>query len=123
MYKLYATVNNSNQITEIKTSEFVKDLEYWEEIGEQESRHYHIPVVNEYGIPLYTLVDGKKIARKEADVNTETDSLLQQMSDNRKDITKADKILKSLALVVADLHNKTPSQMKTLIKNKYDSLG
>lgn len=52
----------------------------------------------------------------------EADAIEEQRIEDAKDITKADKMLKAVALVMADLTGKTPQEMKTLVKEKYNTL-
>lgn len=65
-------------------------------------------------------------------VDTTISNLLSQKNELLKDITKADKLLKSLSLVLLDeinalrtktgLSNRTIDQFKTAIITKYDSI-
>ena len=59
----------------------------------------------------------------QADLDQAADQANQAASAaDAKDVTKAGKLLKSIALVIADLHGLTPAQIKNLVQNKYDSL-
>jgi len=116
-HKLYAKLDGTN-IIEIKTEEFIKDPENWSEIGEQESRHYHGSIINDQGVPLYKIENGEKVARVQSDINDETTAVIEQQEEDRKDITKAGTFLKALALVVADLNNKTEQEIIDLVKAK-----
>ena len=50
------------------------------------------------------------------------DQIVADRVEDKKDITKADKLLKACMLVVADLHSLTPAEIKNLVKTKYNSL-
>ena len=120
MYKLYAKIEDS-LIKDIKTIDFVKDPENWQEIGEQEGRHIRETILNSEGIPLFKIVNGKKTKRTNTEVTADIDALNAQMDADRKDITKAMPIVKALALVVADLTGKTPTEIKNLVKDKMNA--
>ena len=121
MIKLYAKTNENNTIIQIKTSDFIKNLDNWHEIGEQESRHFHEKIADEDGVYFFKLENNKKVNRTaeemQIDIDNAEQSLLQD-EENKKDITMAAPIIKALAMVVADLTGKTPQQIKQMVRDK-----
>jgi len=69
-WPLLAKTNESNNILDIRTSEFVYE-EGWTEIGTYDKREYIEPVVNENNIPLYKIEDGEKIERSVEEIANE----------------------------------------------------
>lgn len=69
------------------------------------------------------LVDYTPQEEAEADVDFANDLAIQAAhEDQRKDITKADKMLKAFALWVGQQMGKTPAQMRDEIRAIYNSL-
>jgi hypothetical protein len=54
--------------------------------------------------------------------DTEEIERQSQLKEDMKDITKANPLLRAVALVMADLTGKTPQEMKQLIIDKYNTL-
>ena len=85
MYKVYVRVDENNRIIEINSSEFIKDkdLEGWTQIDAGEGDKYHHaqgnyfdkPILNEYGMPVYRLADGKAVERTAEEIQADTDAL------------------------------------------------
>lgn len=83
MYKVYVRIDENNLIKEINSSAFINDLENWTQIDEGEGDKYHHaqgnyfdkPILNEYGIPVYRLADGKAIERTAVEIQKDVDAL------------------------------------------------
>ncbi len=83
MYKVYVRVDKNNRIIEINSSGFIKDLEGWTQVDEGEGDKYHHaqgnyfdkPILNEYGIPVYKLADGKATERTAEEIQKDIDAL------------------------------------------------
>jgi hypothetical protein len=112
MYKVYVRVDENNRIIEINSSEFIKDkdLEGWTRIDAGEGDKYHHaqgnyfdkPILNEYGMPVYRLADGKAVERTAEEIQADTDALPPPLPTLEERLIEAEAKARLLLEVIKD---------------------
>ena len=81
MYKKLVLLDEKNRVISTTTSAFESGSE-WVEVGEQDSRHWHAPILQGDGIHAYKLVDGEMVERTDEEIlhDTEINNALNELS-------------------------------------------
>jgi len=82
MYKKLVKIDDQNRIIAATTSDFASGDE-WQEVGEQDSRHWHPTITNDHGNYLYELSDGEMVER-----DTTSEDVLSIIDKTREAINR-----------------------------------
>lgn len=94
-YKVYVKIDNQNRIIAINSSAFLSSFDGWQEIDTGNGDRYHHaqgnylnkPIMDEYGIYRYKLVDGKPVERTQEEMDA--DYIEPEQKPSQLDIIEA----------------------------------
>lgn len=91
-YIVYVKLDDSNRITAVNSSSFLRDVTDWTEIDSGFGDKYHHaqgnyfdkPIMDRRGIYRYKLVDGKPVERKQEEMDADYVPPVNQPSDKER---------------------------------------
>jgi hypothetical protein len=119
MYKKYVKVENGI-VVESLTDGILKDTNGWEDVGEQEDRHYQLTYKDTDGISKYKLVNDKVIERTSAEIEADKIIHIKEMKIERAKTATIRKLAENDSMFISKKTEIEAAKTLTAINNVED---